>query len=435
MSAENKKGKHLTLADRATIEHCLLFGWSLTDIAARLGKDPTTVSKEIRNNRMQKSIRGKLACVHKQSCLITNVCSQECGLPCARCRFMNCTRYCSRYEQKQCSRLTKYPYVCNGCENSGGCMHTHFRYTAKVADANYQETLRSSRQGVDLTTADLRSLDDLISPLVKNGQSIYHILTSHKGEIGCSQRTIYNYFEKGFFSAKNLDLPRKVVYKKRKKTGGRMSSPASVQKHSFGRTYEDFLDFLEQHPGVSVVEMDTVKGKREKGKAILTLFFRNCSFMLAFLLDSCSRDCVKRVFESLYTELGHDVFASLFSILLTDNGSEFKAPQDIELTPDGRERAKVFFCDPMNSNQKSRLEKNHEYLRYIFRKGLTLDPYSQEDVTLAINHINSVARASLNGNCPYKLAQLLLDHSLFENFDLTLVPADDVVLKPLLLKK
>jgi len=281
---------------------------------------------------------------------------------------------------------------------------------------------------------EFEHLDQLISPLVKKGQSIYHIYTHHKDEIRCSQRTIYNFFENGLFTAKNIDLPRKVRYKKRKKGKRKLSVP-SAQKHSFGRSYEDFLDFTARFTDIPVVEMDTLKGKRESGKALLTLFFRNSSFMLAFILDSCTQKRVKQVLDSLYERLGHDVFAATFPVILTDNGSEMKSPADIEVAPGGKQRTKVFYCHPMNSNQKSRLEKNHEYLRYIFPKGKPLDAYSQKDITLAINNINSAARASLNGNCPHQLALLLFDQSLFREFSLKRIPADDVTLKPLLLKK
>jgi IS30 family transposase len=283
-----------------------------------------------------------------------------------------------------------------------------------------------------MAPSEFKHLDQLISQLIKKGQSIYHIYTHHKDEICCSQRTLYNFFENNLFTAKNIDLPRKVRYKKRKK---RKVSVPSTQKHSFGRTYEDFLDFTTRFPDVPVVEMDTLKGKIEKGKVLLTLFFRNSSFMIAFILDSCSQKCVKKVFDSLYKRLGHNVFTALFPVILTDNGSEMKAPADIELSDCGRQRTRVFYCHPMNSNQKARLEKNHEYLRYIFPKGTLFEKYSQEDITLAINHINSTARASLKGDCPYRLARLQLDHALFEKLGLNEIPADDVVLKPLLLKK
>ena len=435
MPTENKKGKHLTFAERVTIEHCLSFRWRLSEIAEKLGKDPTTISKEIRKNRILRGAATAVPCVHKQGCSVMNLCSPTCSRLCVRCRDRNCYRQCDKYAPKPCNKLKKYPYVCNGCdsrEGRTGCFYAGFYYKAGAADANYREKLTACRQGIDLSVHEFEHLDNLISPLIKKGQSIYHIYTHHKDEIGVSQRTLYNFFGRDLFTAKNIDLPRKVRYKKRKK---RKLSVPSAQKHSFGRTYEDFLNFTEQFPNVQVVEMDTLKGRIEKGKVLLTLFFRNSSFMLAFLLDSCKQKHVKRIFDLLYDELGHDVFTTLFPIILTDNGSEMKSPLNIELAPCGRQRTTVFYCHPMNSNQKARLEKNHEYLRYIFPKGKLFDSYSQEDITLAVNHINSTARASLNGSCPHELAHLLLDHSLFTKFNLIRIPADDVTLKPLLLKK
>lgn len=435
MLTENK-GKHLTFVDRLAIEYCLSSRWRLVEIADKLGKDPTTISKEIRRNRIPKGkTTSQSPCVHKQSCSIMNLCSPMCNGLCSRCRDRNCYRLCDLYGHKPCKKLNKFPYVCNACDsraNRNGCYYAGFYYKAKVADANYRENLTVPRLGIDLTACEFKHLDMLISPLIKKGQSIYHIYTHHRDEICCSQRTLYNFFEKNLFTAKNIDLPRKVRCKKRKKST--LSVP-SAQKHSFGRAYEDFLNFTEQFPDVPIVEMDTVKGGAGKGKVLLTLFFRNSSFMLAFILDSCSQTCVKQILDSLYAHLGHTSFTSAFPVILTDNGSEMKAPESFELAPCGRQRTKVFYCHPMNSNQKARLEKNHEYLRYIFPKGKSFDAYSQEDITLAINHINSAARASLHGNCPYQLAHSQLDHSLFEKFNLLLIPADDVILKPLLLKK
>ena len=88
----------------------------------------------------------------------------------------------------------------------------------------------------------------------------------------------------------------------------------------------------------------------------------------------------------------------------------------------------------MASYQKARIEKNHEYIRYILPKGKSFKHLTQEKVTLMMNHINSTARASLNGNTPFQLAQILLDESLFKNYSIKSVQADEVHLKPMLLK-
>ena len=80
-------------------------------------------------------------------------------------------------------------------------------------------------------------------------------------------------------------------------------------------------------------------------------------------------------------------------------------------------------------------KKAHEFLRYILPKGTSFDCLKQEDITLAINHINSTARGSLNGRTPYQIASLLLDEELLNLLHLEPVEPDKVLLKPALLKQ
>ena len=194
------------------------------------------------------------------------------------------------------------------------------------------------------------------------------------------------------------------------------------------------MKYIEENPNTQVVEMDTVHGTRS-GKVLLTLHFRNCSLMLAFIMDSCSQNNVRETIDKLYALLGHETFTRSFPVILTDNGSEFARPETFELDSNGVQRTKIFYCNPMASYQKPHVEKNHQYIRYIIPKGISFDNHTQEDITLMMNHINSTARASLNGNTPFKLAQMLLDKSLLESLGLKHIPADEVHLKPALLKK
>lgn len=157
--------------------------------------------------------------------------------------------------------------------------------------------------------------------------------------------------------------------------------------------------------------------------------------MLAFIIDSCSQVAVKEAVDKLYAILGHETFSQSFPVILTDNGSEFTNPLALELNSNGVQRTKIFYCNPMASYQKPHVEKNHEYIRYILLKGRSFNDLTQEEITLMMNHINSTARASLNGNTPFKLAQMLLDNSLLEKLSLKHIPADEVHLKPALLKK
>ena len=66
---------------------------------------------------------------------------------------------------------------------------------------------------------------------------------------------------------------------------------------------------------------------------------------------------------------------------------------------------------------------------------MSFDNYSQKDINLIMSHINSTPRQSLGGLSPMALAKLMLPHELLNYFNLTEIPADEIVLTPALLKK
>jgi IS30 family transposase len=80
------------------------------------------------------------------------------------------------------------------------------------------------------------------------------------------------------------------------------------------------------------------------------------------------------------------------------------------------------------------IEKNHEYIRLVVPKGKSFDNYTQKNITLMINHINSETRDSLNGCTPFKLSLLLLNNQLHQALSLQEISPDEVTLKPQLLR-
>ena len=165
------------------------------------------------------------------------------------------------------------------------------------------------------------------------------------------------------------------------------------------------------------------------------MLFRKTSFMLIFLIPDGSQESIAMVFDDLTKKLGIDTFQKYFPVILTDNGAEFKAPARLEFTPDGEQRTKVFYCDPFISGQKGRLEKNHEYIRYVIPKGRSLARYTQKDINLLASHINSTARDGLNGKTPFDMAELLLDKKIPVITGQFRVSPDEVLLKPELINK
>ena len=130
-------------------------------------------------------------------------------------------------------------------------------------------------------------------------------------------------------------------------------------------------------------------------------------------------------------------FMSVFlsaEVILTDNGPEFKNPSLLERNLSGQRRTHVFYCDPIASWQKGHLEKNHEFIRYILLKGRPFTTLTKAQVMTMMKHINSTAKASLNGQTPFELASLLLPDALLRWSGSTIIPHDEVLLKPRLLK-
>ena len=427
--------KHLTLSQRIVIEKGLLLNSTFTEIARNIGKDPSTISKEIRKHskiKQNKDSFSPVPCGNRSECKIKELCYMDCDMLCRLCRkpHQKCIDICEHYEPVQCSKLAKSPYVCNGCGKRMGCLLDKKIYSAKYADDCYRDTLVSSREGINQTSESIQKLDSLISPLIQKGQSIAHIYNNHAEEIQCSRRTLYSYIDMSVLTTRNIDLRRKVKYKKRRRA---TQSSIVVREFRKGRNYDDFQKLLKENPSTPVVEMDTVEGTKG-GKVLLTLMFRNCSLMLAFLLESKTQEEVNRVFNYLTNMMGNEKFKRLFPVILTDNGSEFQNPVLMESTVYGESRTKVFYCNPNSSWQKGMIEKNHEYIRLVVPKGKTFDKYTQQNITLMINHINSESRDSLNGCTPFRLSQLLLDNQLHTDLFLEEIRPDEVTLKAYLLK-
>lgn len=307
-------------------------------------------------------------------------------------------------------------------------------YIAQQADAMAKRRYAEARSKPQIQSEEMAALDALVTPLIKKGQPLTHIYAEHGGELPVSQRTLYHYIDSGKLSVGNLDLRRKVGYRPRKKkkeaTEGFLN-----QKFRQDRTYEDFFTYMARHPQATYVEMDTVKGCREQGKRMLTMLFVEQNLMLIFLMRDGKADTVVEQFDWLTAALGLDTFRKLFPVILTDNGSEFKHTKEMEFTVDGQRRTRIYYCDPQASWQKPHIEKNHEYIRYVLPRGKSFSPYTQEDIILLLNHINSTRRSKLGGKTPFELADRVEFRKLKEVMGLKEIPADEVDLTPRLLKK
>ena len=425
---------HLTLDDRIVVEKGLDQCLNLKELGQSIGKDPTSVSKEVRRHRIEKPRNISVShnnCEHRATCNQREVCKWASGCRRMHCRgCIRCIDKCQQFKAIACKMLGSGKLVCNGCHRKSSCRLDKYYYRASDAHKKYCSALKTSRQGINIDVGSLTAVNALITPLIKlRGQSISHIYSTHKDDIPFSSRTLYSYIDQNLLLVRNIDLVRKVRYKPRRKT----TRPTRDKAWLEGRKYYDFISFIDSNPDNNIIEMDTVEG-RKGGKVLLTLHFRSTKCLLSFLLPAKTQESVLAVFNWLERSLGSRKFKKTFQVILTDNGSEFINPLLLENGISSK-RMRVFYCDPNSSYQKGALEKNHEFIRYIIPKGKSMCEYSASHIKLMTSHINSFARDSLNNQTPFKMATLLMDKDLISLVGLEEIPADDVTMKPCLLKQ
>lgn len=428
------KNAHLVLDERATIEVRLRERASFTEIGRELGKDPSTISKEVRLHCQIVRKDSFNPCSKRSTCDEYGTACSKCKLQysksCKRCPRVKCYEHCKQFEVLVCNKLKKPPYVCNGCIQRQSCKLEKHIYSAKSAQKNYETTRSESRQGIAITPEELKRVDAIVSPLVKLGQSIHMICVNNADDIMLDEKTIYNYIDAGLLTVDNIDLPRKVRYRTRSH-----KKPVRVDKQCHvGRTYEDFEAYLAANPDIPVVEMDSVEG-RKGGKVLLTIYFRNCSLMLAFIRDNNTAKSVTEVFDWLYEQLGHDTFTALFQVIITDRGSEFTNPLAIEFNKDNERRTHIFYCDPQRSDQKGGCEVTHEMIRRVLPKKTSFDNLTQDDITLMMSHINSYNRKKLKNQSAHQLFSFINGGDILDKLGIKSIPANEINLTPLLLKK
>ena len=414
---------HLTKDDRMTIENNLNKNIPLKQIGRNINKHCSSISREIRNHYIIKNT-GAVG-RNFNNCLFRKTCPN---------RGKNCNlKNCSEFKEEICSLVNKAPYVCNGCKKRAQCTLSKRFYDSIYAQEEYMDCLTESRSGVVIDQEEINYLNDVLTPLIKEqGQSIHHAIINNKNKIMYSENKIYKLIDLGLLDVRNIDLPRKVRFRQRTKK----VTVYKIDKNCLeNRTYEDYEKYMKENPDTPVVEMDTVEGKKG-GKVLLTLHFVNCSFMLAFIREHNDAQSVIDIFNFLQNVLGIDKFKELFVLILTDNGSEFSNPTEIEFdSSTGEKRTQIFYCHPSSPNEKGSCEVNHELIRRILPKGVPFDELNQDDINLIMSHINSYKRKKLNNVSPFTLFNTIYGSDTTDKLRIREINPNEINLTSDLLKK
>ena len=390
----------LTRHERNTVERMLDRNRSAREIAAELGRSPSTVTREV-----------------------------------AAHRYVTAPR--SRYGEPApadlsgaCPRLSAWPRCCNGCSHRRGygcSRRPRVFYSARRAQEAADAELSASRSGIDETEEGAAAKLAAIRDGLARGLSPQQIAATTPG---LSASTVYRWVDAGYDGMTNMELRRKVGYRPRKRAAGRAAT-----RHSARRSYAAFLA-LGEDACAAAWEMDTVEGAREDSACLLTLLHRPSRLQLALPLGGKTAGCVAAALEGVRAVLGADGARRVFRAVLTDNGAEFADEGAIAaLLGEGPGETRLFYCDPRRSDQKGACERNHVEIRKLLPKGagLRFDRLSPADLALAMSHVNSEPRGALGFTTPARAFRVMLGDdaaALLDAYGVEDVPLGELDLTP-----
>lgn len=404
---------HLTLEARIHIEARLNEGVSVTNIAKELNRDRSNISREIIKH---KSPLFPSTCGGQHPCIIHDKCSVK---------SYECYRYCKKIEVNPCKKLTSSPHVCNGCDTKIGCRHVKVYYKAKEANNEYLTLLCTSRNKLHYSQQELEILNNDFFNLVINTKSVYHsLIVINKAGYNFKLKSIYRQIKCGYLRLKPNDLPRQRKPQK--------STPDRTYKKCIdGCTYEDYIKYKDSYPLAIEMQMDTVEGTKDLNAPVfLTLEIVKIKFIFIFKISKQNSENVNKMLTYFKDILGDKCFEKLFYILLTDNGKEFIDTKGLKAISN---KMNLFYCHPYSSYEKGAIENNHEFIRRVIPKGVSLKCYTQEEINLLCSHANSLYRNELDGKCPFDLVEEYISLDILKKLGLQKINEKDVMLIPELL--
>lgn len=405
---------HFTLETRTIIENSLNENMNLTQIATELQRDRSNIAKEIKKH---KSMILPSSYNNTNPCLKNNNCSLK---------TFECYKTCKNIEINLCEKLISSPHVCNGCSTKQHCRQVKYYYKATEANNEYRNSWKNDRLGLHYSVLELKILNNDFKNLVLNSKSIYHsLIVINNHGFNFKKFTIYKQIERNQLELKLSDLPRcrkNKRYVEKDKT--------YKNKNIEGHTYEDYEIYKQTNPKDNEIQLDTVEGiKENNAPVLLTIEIVEINFLFIFKLSSQTALEVKFKLQYLKGILGEELTNNFFKIILTDNGKEFPLSSLLEVLPN----TNVFYCHPYSSYEKGSIENNHELIRRVIPKGVSLKAYPQKDLDLLCSHINSLYRESLDGKFPFDLVYDYIPKDALDKLNIKKIDDDKVILNPYLL--
>jgi IS30 family transposase len=339
-SKGRRKYQHLSPIERGQIEALRGEGHGVTSIAARIGRDKSTVSRELR--------RGMAT---------------------------------QRQRTKYLSKDPNYPEFVDVR-----------RYFADTGQAVYMRHRKNSRNPFKIGEA--AEFVEYADALMKEKKWSPDVVCGRAGmeqRFLCKPRvcakTLYNYIDAGLMKTKNIDLCLKVVRKPKKQR-------VRQNRRILGESIETRPEEVQGREEFGHWEIDSVIGKTRDREAVMTLVERKSRYQYAVKLAGKGSSAVDAKVTEIYSRFGEkskDVFKSVTG----DNGSEFAGLSEVL-----RGKSNVYFCHPYSSWEKGTNENHNGLLRRMVKKGKSIDAMPASLILRAAAANNNLPRKILGYKTP-----------------------------------
>ena len=215
-------------------------------------------------------------------------------------------------------------------------------------------------------------------------------------------KTVYNYIHRGNFFIKPIDLPIMIRLKPRKNKNSR---PKGINKRKLGRSISERPEAVLNRESIGHWEADLVEGKKGKNEpVVLTLVDRLSRFGLSRKLMNAKSDTVQESLLAI-TKAAPEIFKSI----TFDNGSEFSQAASLEREEDLD--VKIYFCHAYSAWERGTNENFNKLLRDFIPKGISINKFTDEEVIQAAQGINQRVREVID----YRSAEAVFYNKMKQN--------------------
>lgn len=339
-TTEKRKCQHLNEAERKIIERQLIMGTPKKQIARLLGRNISTIRREIKRGSVIQRKTKRYISKHTDDPGYTEI----------ECYFSDVGQ--QRYEQNRlhCGRK---------------CRLTECREFVQFVE--------------NKMLVEKWSPDGAVAEAKRKG-----LFTNTVSTV-----TLYKWIENRLLKIKNIDLLQKCHRKVRQ-------THTRENKVKLGTSIDQRPEEINSKAVFGHWEGDSVVGKDGKS-SVLTLVERKTDISFVLKTDAKTSEATYRSLLKLKQRFGED-FSKVFHSITFDNGSEFSASDAFESLG-----LDVYYAHPYSAWERGQNEHFNGMLRRFIPKGKDLSFLTQDDLDRFASCLNTLPRKSLGYFSPEDL--------------------------------